>query len=392
MGGRLALAALLVAASISAGVVTLSVIVLRSQRALRSLTNLPAVARSLLSGLLVGLGLCVMLPLAVAHCGPGAEAVQHVLLLFGGAPMIMFFFNHIVLQHSHGPQGHPAGDASDCLECSQPVRLNAPLLFCPPVGMPTESTKLVGWTRTMSFGPKSAKPIVSPAKADSDDEDDEGASPRDCASAASQWASVLLRCLPYTVHASVDGALLGTASSPMMLASLALSVAFCSVQDVGTILASLGVAGATYRVKLVTCALFGAGFPLGTACSLALAAASTASASDHAATERALSSLRAFAAGLFVYMALFELAPPHGHGRLQNLRLLLAFAAGVSIAYLSDSTEDWVVTHMAQLYQPAGASAAGGSWGPPLHVRAAVEATTSRAASAAQAAQALLPY
>ena len=50
------------------------------------------------------------------------------------------------------------------------------------------------------------------------------------------------------------------------------------------------------------------------------------------------------AGGVFVYMALFELAPPHVHGRLPNLRLLLVFTTGFVTAYLTEAIESWA-TH-----------------------------------------------
>ena len=53
--------------------------------------------------------------------------------------------------------------------------------------------------------------------------------------------------------------------------------------------------------------------------------------------------LRAFAAGVFVYMSLFELAPPHAHGRLESLRFLCAFAVGMSLVFLSEAAESWAV-------------------------------------------------
>ena len=50
--------------------------------------------------------------------------------------------------------------------------------------------------------------------------------------------------------------------------------------------------------------------------------------------------LRCVMAGLFVYMALFELAPPHAHGRLQNFKYFCAFGFGLASAYLADVFED----------------------------------------------------
>ena len=53
--------------------------------------------------------------------------------------------------------------------------------------------------------------------------------------------------------------------------------------------------------------------------------------------------LRAFAAGLFLYMALFELAPPHAHGRVAALGHLIAFSAGLALVVVSETVEDIAV-------------------------------------------------
>ena len=53
-------------------------------------------------------------------------------------------------------------------------------------------------------------------------------------------------------------------------------------------------------------------------------------------------------AGLFVYMALFELAPPHAHGRIQNLKYFCAFGFGLLSAYLADAFEDHMHEHEQQ--------------------------------------------
>ena len=145
--------------------------------------------------------------------------------------------------------------------------------------------------------------------------------------ACAHWLSTLFRAAPYTIHAACDGAILGSVHSPLMLASLALPIALCAVQDVGTILINLGATGAAKRdVVLFTTVCFGAGFPIG-------AGVASAGAS--------LPMLPAFAGGLFVYMALFELAPPHAHGRAQSARQLLYFSTGLAAAYVTEEAEKW---------------------------------------------------
>lgn len=59
--------------------------------------------------------------------------------------------------------------------------------------------------------------------------------------------------------------------------------------------------------------------------------------------------LRCVMAGLFVYMALFELAPPHAHGRGQNLKYFIAFSVGLISAYMADMFEDSMHSHQSEL-------------------------------------------
>ena len=58
----------------------------------------------------------------------------------------------------------------------------------------------------------------------------------------------------------------------------------------------------------------------------------------------ALLHVRAFVAGIFLYMAAFEFAPPHAHGRTQSLGRLGAFCAGLALAWLAEACarERWV--------------------------------------------------
>ena len=141
--------------------------------------------------------------------------------------------------------------------------------------------------------------------------------------------SVLLRAWPYVLHSCIDGAMLGTAQSWKTLASLTLCVSLCAVQDVGTIIVSLSASGSSRRATLATNMLFAVGFPFGATLGVAFAA------------HVAVAPLQAFAAGLFVYMTVFELAPPHAHGRPAALGQLLAFAAGLALVVVSQTVENW---------------------------------------------------
>ena len=82
---------------------------------------------------------------------------------------------------------------------------------------------------------------------------------------------------------------------------------------------------------------FCAAFPVGTGLCIA--------ALYGAKESQVIDIMRVCMAGLFVYMALFEMAPPHAHGRLQNLKYALAFCFGLGSAYLADAFEESMHPH-----------------------------------------------
>ena len=67
---------------------------------------------------------------------------------------------------------------------------------------------------------------------------------------------MLLRALPYTIHAIIDGATLGTSPSAMVLFSLAFPVTLCAVQDVGTIILALSACDGSRHALYVTLVCF----------------------------------------------------------------------------------------------------------------------------------------
>ena len=58
-----------------------------------------------------------------------------------------------------------------------------------------------------------------------------------------------------------------------------------------------------------------------------------------AGSEEGVNIVRTVVAGIFTYMAVFELAPPHTHNRAANAGYLIFFVAGTAIAYLADLAE-----------------------------------------------------
>lgn len=333
---------LVVAVCIGASAILLAAVVLRSSSRQR-LLSVPATARCFVSGLLFGLGMLVMLPSALDALPQlgGSTSSQQVVLYFIGAAFLMFCVNHVLLEHQHGDaHGHAAADADieSCESCPAAAGVKAKLQFglrpahCPPCKKPAH-----------------CPPVRTPLTT----------SGSQGAATVADVLSVLLRAAPWTIHALIDGATLGTAQSTMVAIALAVCIALCSVQDVGTILVNAAANGATHRATLCTIALFAAGFPLGSLLTVALVSAHNAAA--------VLVPLHAGAGGIFLYMALFELAPPHAHGRCTNLRYCLAFASGVLLVLLSEAAEElvkgWALAASSTLVQtPSGRLADGDFW------------------------------
>ena len=290
------------------------------------LTNVPATAKCLVSGLLLGLSLFVMTPSALKQLPRDETAAQHVMLVYVSSALVMYVVHHVLMDHQHthsnssGPHDHSKMDGVDLESCACETPKKALGIFQKPRYCPPAKTPL---------------PVPAPSK-----------SPSSQSLTCADVVSVLLRAMPYTIHAVIDGATLGTAHSTMVLMSLAVPIALCAVQDVGTIIVNLTATGASRHVIFVTVASFAAGFPLGTALTAALIAGSGLSgdsAPSAAGTGEGVALLKACAGGVFAYMALFELAPPHAHGRLANLRYAVAFAGGLALVLLSEAGEDWAV-------------------------------------------------
>ena len=329
--------ATLVAAIIGMASFGFAVLALQSDKAAACLKTIPPTARCFVSGLLVGLGLLVMLPLALEQRPPG-DAVVDVLLTFCVAPVAMFFVHHVLLDHRHldpSDCGGPKGCGTITVVGKDGVaftrgtlQFNKMPAFCVQSGTaPNPSLQAAPSVERSLCQLDSVRCLDCTALV-------ETALPDDCRDAVATCMSVLLRALPYAVHSCLDGAVLATATSLRMLASLALPIALCAVQDVGTILVTLAASSASRRAKLIVTGCFGLGFPVGTSLAVTLDLLGNA-------PPGLLIHLRAFAAGLFVYMALFELAPTrvHTHDRRTHLYFVLAFVAGLAIVRISEAAE-----------------------------------------------------
>ena len=338
------------------------------------------------TGLLIGLALLVVLPQAVERLVQVMDP-EVVFLLFLAAPVAMFIFEHVVLEHEHlhmQADGTMKGcDDEDCDGCI-PENSKPPESSSPGAGWsmnlpgkkkkkgsntPSERTPLI----------KGGKAAVAPAKAPAEAPADEsaattrvqrsksmpadlpgvrGGGPSDAPSSPSSsdgasearrscsgWAkllmeqwSLIMRLGAWVLHSLFDGIILGS-SDPKASVQLPLGFAIlvCAVQDVAGMYIYFTARKSNRRLLITGIVMFCAAFPIGTGVSIAALYGTRES--------QVIDIMRVCMAGLFVYMALFEMAPPHAHGRLQNLKYALAFCFGLASAYLADAFEESMHPH-----------------------------------------------
>tara|TARA_B110001452_G_scaffold255100_1_gene247205 strand:+ start:367 stop:1074 length:708 start_codon:yes stop_codon:yes gene_type:complete len=167
---------------------------------------------------------------------------------------------------------------------------------------------------------------------DVEEEGTDDASPASTLLRMARTAGAVFRLCAWLTHGMLDGAILGGASSVQSLLPLAFAISVCAVQDVAAFGVFLQQRRTSPRGVAVAIVAFAAAFPAGAAIALAAEAEL-----HHSA---AWDSVRCCIAGLFVYMGLFELAPPHTHIPAQVIGYTLAFSAGAGAAYAAEYVEE----------------------------------------------------
>jgi len=152
-------------------------------------------------------------------------------------------------------------------------------------------------------------------------------------SSCQRASAVSVRVGAWMLHAMVDGMVLASAPSTTVLLATALPVTLCALQDVAAFTVTMARLGFdSPRVLTAAVVALSCAFPLGALLSHA--------ALSSAASESAVNVVRTVVAGVFVYMALFELAPPHTHNRIANTIYLLCFVGAAALAYSVDVVQE----------------------------------------------------
>ena len=130
----------------------------------------------------------------------------------------------------------------------------------------------------------------------------------------------------------IDGMVLASATSTYVLLATVVPVTVCALQDVAAFTFTMARLGASSRRTLTLAVLaLSSSFPIGALVSHSVL--------QHASSTTAVNVIRSIVAGVFTYMAIFELSPPHTHNRAANTCYLLCFTCGAAMAYAIDMVE-----------------------------------------------------
>jgi len=345
------------ALSVIVGIVTLTVGLMLVYHG-TSMSSSPLILCSV-TGLLIGLALTVVLPQALERLMTVMPS-ERIFIIFLLAPLLMFVWEHVILDHQHI---HPLADGTTAgcgdVGCDDgcgdipeaPPDTSAPgggWAFKPKQAKPSEKTSLLGKGKKGTVVPsgEAVAPAGAPAAAEGDASRwmprilQPGCQPLWLIWLFEKWA-LLMRLGAWLIHSFFDGIILGSSDPrPSVMLPLTFAILVCAIQDV----AGMYIYFSTRKVDrtFLVCGIIGFAFAFPVGAGVSVAAFWGQRQSEW------VDLLRVALAGLFVYMALFEMAPPHAHGRWQNLKYALAFSFGLGSAYLADAFEEAMHPHRQQ--------------------------------------------
>ena len=269
--------------------------------ALAASRKLPPMFLALASGLVLGIAIFdimpdATLPLVQEHGWSIRNA--NLLVLAGG--LLVHFIDHVVIEHSH--EDHDEESAPGMAEAGTDTHKNCK----------HESSGLLGERRGDKFTPFGVDGCTGEMLAMTCDPE-----PLE--------SSLLLvpRLAAWFIHAFFDGVVVAGSDSVQSLVVITLSVALCGIMDVFVLSHQFRKIGASDFATAAAAVYFGLGFPIGALVTLQLSLGNNV----------ALYAVRMVTAGIFVYMATFEIAPPHVHGRWETFQLYVPYVAGALLAY-----------------------------------------------------------
>ncbi len=144
--------------------------------------------------------------------------------------------------------------------------------------------------------------------------------------------AVCIRVGAWMMHAMIDGMVLASAPSTYVMVATLLPISVCALQDTAAFIVTMARLGySSQRSLTVSVVALACAFPTGALVSHAVLAS--------ASSVVAVNVVRTVVSGIFTYMAIFELAPPHTHCRKANAVYLLCFTCGAAMGYLADAVQ-----------------------------------------------------
>lgn len=245
---------------------------------------LPPTASAFLGGLLVGIAVLVQLSDALEDLSHLWHP-DHVFLAFMSSPVLMFVLERCLLAPHEDGAKLAAAQSTPPLKSGLQPSLN-------------ERSSLIS------------------ASAASD--------PKPPASRLGRmrlWLPLLI----WPVRSLLGGVMLGVTSTPGVAFALAVPLTYCGVQDVTRVIGVVRALGCGRRAQACSVGIFALAFPCG-----AMGASTIYFGVPTHHWDDRIHVCRTIVAGMLVYIALFQLAPPHTHQRSANVGYLIAFSTGLA--------------------------------------------------------------
>ena len=241
-----------------------------------SLSASPLVLCSV-TGLLIGIAMLVVLPQAFESLlTKEMWPAERIFALFISAPLIMFFLEHVIIDHQHvhagGPGGGPEGEHTVHDEnCDHGPNIPYAMRFTAAKeageSTPLQPAEKEASGRCEDFGcvsPPAPRRLRTPHP-------QQQLEPRALTSTdppARRLCRLLLRLWAWMMHAMLDGVLIGSADQLAVLIPLSFAILICAIQDVAGLYIYFDARGATTHFVAIALVLFSIAFPIGAGISL----------------------------------------------------------------------------------------------------------------------------
>tara|TARA_B110001452_G_scaffold129337_1_gene107507 strand:- start:778 stop:1545 length:768 start_codon:yes stop_codon:yes gene_type:complete len=192
-----------------------------------------------LSGLLVGIALLVTLPSALETLLEDEDwPAEHVLLLFVTSPLVMFFMEHVIVEHTHGHLG--GGQVAHVhMQGGGPASHQVHVIDVSPDSAkgPTAPGAPIRFSGTCRTSDTCQPCATAPGPADERSsllmkKKEKARKAEPLRQQAARAVGITFRLFAWLLHGSLDGVVLGATTGLAVLIPLTFAVSVCSLQDV----------------------------------------------------------------------------------------------------------------------------------------------------------------